>query len=134
MKSKKARIGIIIAVLCVLMLFFAIFLEPSFFKGFLMGMYISAICICTLILIEVWVQEEKKDEKETPEGTLTIDHAKELLNNVINHISVAETTNETLSQLIGLGFTKEDLLEFNFSKADIEYAFAEYESDDEPDC
>ena len=68
-KTKKAHIGTIIAVLCVLMLFFAIFLEPSFFKGIMMGLYIAAICVCTLILIEVWVQEEKKDEKITQKNS-----------------------------------------------------------------
>ncbi len=131
MKSKKAHIGITIAVLFVLMLFFAIFLEPSFFKGLMMGLYIASILVCGIVFFKVC--EDEKEEVPA-EGTLSVDHAKELLNNVINHISVAETTNATLSQLIGLGFTKEDLLEFNFSKADIEYAFAEYESDPEPDC
>ena len=70
------------------------------------------------------------DWKPDP-APMTLERSKELLNNVINHIAAAENTNETITQLINLGFTKEELLEFNFSEVDIEYAFAEYDSDPE---
>ena len=70
------------------------------------------------------------DWKPDP-APMTLERSKELLNNVINHIAAAENTNETITQLINLGFTKEELLEFNFSEGDIEYAFAEYDSDPE---
>lgn len=72
------------------------------------------------------------DWKPDP-APMTLERARELLNNVINHIAAAENTNETITQLINLGFTKEELLEFNFSEGDVDYAFAEYDSDPETD-
>lgn len=60
---------------------------------------------------------------------MDLKHAKEILNNIINHICVATPTVETLRQLLFFGFTKEDLLEFEFSEADIDEAIRQYESD-----
>ena len=62
---------------------------------------------------------------------MDLEHAKALLSNVIDHVAVGNNTKETLKQLIFLGFTKEDLLEFQFCENDIDDAFAEYDSDDE---
>lgn len=63
------------------------------------------------------------EERSVPEqeiGRMTLERAKELLNNVINHISVANNCHETIRQLIDLGFTGQELCEeFSFNLMDI---------------
>lgn len=45
---------------------------------------------------------------------------KELLNNVINHLSVGESNSNLIDKLLDIGFTKEELVEhFNFNKEDV---------------
>ena len=55
----------------------------------------------------------------------------ELLNQVIDHVSVARNTAETIHELLHIGFDKDELTNiFNFDKSDVENAITndkEYE-------
>ena len=59
---------------------------------------------------------------------MTFEHAMELLRNVVEHTAVAENTATQIEMLqSNFGFTREDLLEFGYSEADID----ENEEDEE---
>lgn len=46
---------------------------------------------------------------------------KELLNQLIDHVAVASNTSETVSELLQIGFTSEELVnEFGFSQSDVD--------------
>lgn len=54
---------------------------------------------------------------------MDLERAMELLNEVIDHISAAESCEETIKQLLQIGFTEEELVNvFNFSESDVENA------------
>ena len=52
--------------------------------------------------------------------------AKEILNNIVDYVSVANDTASTIEELIKYGFDAEELVnDFNFSKSDVEYVTGE---------
>lgn len=54
---------------------------------------------------------------------LSIERSIELINNMINHLLVAEKLSTVIRELLFVGFTKEELInEFNFNEIDIEEA------------
>lgn len=58
--------------------------------------------------------------------------AMELLNAVINHLSVAERNNTVIEKLLNIGFTDEELInEFNFCREDVNDVLKEMEKEDE---
>lgn len=61
---------------------------------------------------------------------MTLERAKELLNQIIDSISIGNTCSETIKQLLFLGFTGEELYnDFGFSLHDVADAEEEYECD-----
>lgn len=63
---------------------------------------------------------EEHSASEEKMGKMSLERAKELLNNVIDHISVANSCHETIRQLIDLGFTGQELCdEFSFNPLDV---------------
>ena len=66
-----------------------------------------------------------------PNKQLPHDRCMELLNQVIDHVSVARNTAETIHELLHIGFDKDELTNiFNFDKSDVENAITndkEYE-------
>lgn len=62
------------------------------------------------------------------------DRAMELLNAMINNLSVAERNNDVIEKLLNIGFTEEELInEFNFCRDDVEYVSKEINDDKEDD-
>lgn len=50
------------------------------------------------------------------------EHYREVLNNTINHFSVTENCQTTISKLLFLGFEPDELVsDFNFQASDVEY-------------
>lgn len=49
-------------------------------------------------------------------------HYKSLLNSVVDYTAVAENTSEQIEDLMNMGFSRDDLLEFNYSASDIDDA------------
>lgn len=44
-----------------------------------------------------------------------------LLNQIIDHVSCARNTSETIGELVNMGFSTEELVEyFNFSQSDVD--------------
>ncbi len=63
----------------------------------------------------------KKLESEIKRLCATLEHYKELLGNVVEHVSVAENTSTQIETLqTDYGFTREDLLHFGYSEEDID--------------
>ena len=56
----------------------------------------------------------------TKENEMTMTRAVELLNSVVDHVTVANNTAESISELMSMGFGTEDLVYFGFTKEDIE--------------
>jgi len=56
---------------------------------------------------------------------MTKEHLEELINGVINHIAVANSVSEQIEELDRMGFTKDDLLYFGYSKEDLKDHFSE---------
>lgn len=66
-----------------------------------------------------WIVEEHNVPEEEM-GRMTLERAKELLNKVIDHVSVANSCHETIRRLMDLGFTGQELCdEFSFTLMDI---------------
>lgn len=67
--------------------------------------------------------EDKIDiPRSEKKKTMTKSRAMELLNGIINHISVAVSTRNVIEGLLSIGFTKEELVEeFGYSSSDVEY-------------
>lgn len=62
---------------------------------------------------------------------MKLDRAKELLNAVINNLSVAESNNTVIQKLLYIGFTEDELInEFNFSIKDVKDAAEKDEYED----
>ena len=54
------------------------------------------------------------------------ERCEELLNNLINHLSVAENTNTVIKELFRIGFTEDELItEFAFAENDVKEAAKE---------
>ena len=54
-------------------------------------------------------------------GWISHERAMELLNEIINHVTIAENTSNSISKLVNMGFSLEELVRhFNFSSSDIE--------------
>ena len=82
---------------------------------------------------KIQIVEERSVPKEEMKR-MTLERAKELLNNVIDHISAANSCHETIRQLIDLGFTGQELCdEFSFSLMDIIDAMGSEEDGEEED-
>ena len=61
-----------------------------------------------------------------PEGQMNPERAMEILNNVVNFVSIGNDTKDTINELLKYGFEAEELVnDFNFSKADVEDATGE---------
>ncbi len=59
-------------------------------------------------------------------------HYRELLNNVIEHVAVAENISTQIETLQNdFGFTREDLIDFGYSKEDIDNALSEDDEDED---
>lgn len=56
----------------------------------------------------------------TKENEMTLTRAVELLNSVVDHVSAANNTSGSISELMSMGFETEDLVCFGFTKEDIE--------------
>ena len=73
----------------------------------------------------------KDDKRRNKEMSMTCERQKELLDSIIDHISAANDTQETLHKLLFLGFTAEELHnDFEFGIDDIkdaEESMDEYE-------
>ena len=82
---------------------------------------------------KIQIVEERSVPKEEMKR-MTLERAKELLNNVIDHISAANSCHETIRRLIDLGFTGQELCdEFSFSLMDIIDAMGSEEDSEEED-
>ena len=63
---------------------------------------------------------------------MTHARCKELLNAMIDNLSVAERNNTVIQKLLGIGFTEEELInEFNFCRNDVEDVVEEMKKDEE---
>lgn len=52
---------------------------------------------------------------------MTKERTMELLNQIVEHVCVAENTNNSISNLLAMGFTPEELVkEFNFNQIDMD--------------
>lgn len=51
---------------------------------------------------------------------MTKNRAKEIINNLIDHLAATMDTQEQIEALINIGFTKKELKEFHYSEVDIE--------------
>ena len=59
----------------------------------------------------------------------------EILNGVVEYTAIARDTTEQIQELIRLGFMPEELVDhFAYSKADVEYALACDDSDDDEEA
>lgn len=53
---------------------------------------------------------------------MNITRAKEILNNIVNYVAVANDTNDQIEELLKYGFEPSELVsDFGYSKADVEY-------------
>ena len=63
---------------------------------------------------------------------MTLDRSMELLNAMIDNLSVAENNTTVIKHLLHVGFTKDELItDFNFAESDVVYALEsmdDYES------
>lgn len=59
---------------------------------------------------------------------MTKERMEELLNNVINYFAIAENTPAQIAYLANIGFTKEELIYFGYSKEDINSYYFEDDS------
>jgi hypothetical protein len=63
---------------------------------------------------------------------MTCERCKELLNAMIDHLSVAERNDEVIKKLLNIGFTEGELInEFNFCEDDVKEVITEMEEDEE---
>lgn len=63
---------------------------------------------------------------------MKLSRAKELLNAMIDHLSVAERNDEVIKKLLHIGFTEDELInEFNFCEDDVKEVATEMEEDEE---
>lgn len=63
---------------------------------------------------------------------MTCERYKELLNVMIDHLSVAERNDEVIKKLLNIGFTEEELInEFNFCEDDVNDVAEELSKDEE---
>lgn len=54
----------------------------------------------------------------------------DLLNSIVNHVSCARNTSETIQELLLMGFEGDELIHvFNFTKDDVEDAINEFEEE-----
>lgn len=51
---------------------------------------------------------------------MTKEHMEILLNNIVNHITSANDTVDSITELYNLGFDREDLLYFGFSENELD--------------
>lgn len=59
-------------------------------------------------------------------------HYRELLNNVVEHVAVAENTSTQIETLQNdYGFTREDLIDFGYNEEDIDNALSEENEDED---
>lgn len=78
---------------------------------------------------ECIAREEQHTVNWKPE--LEQERCMELLNSVINHVSVANNTSETIMELLMMGFTTEELVTyFMFSQSDVDDIAEEMESEE----
>lgn len=56
---------------------------------------------------------------------MTKNRAKEIINNLIDHLAAAMDTQEQIEALINIGFTKKELKEFHYSEVDIDQYYSE---------
>lgn len=65
-------------------------------------------------------------------GHVSYSRAMELLNAMIDHLSVAERNDEVIKKLLHIGFTEDELInEFNFCEDDVKEVATEMEEDEE---
>ena len=63
---------------------------------------------------------------------MTNKRAMELLNQIIDYTSIARDTEETISELLHMGFSAEELCnEFAFGQEDIDYVLNDIEIDED---
>lgn len=68
---------------------------------------------------------EKQPERK---NNMTKERCMELLNQVINHVSVAHNTKQQIYELLLIGFTADELIdEFNFDEDDVNDALFEFD-------
>lgn len=68
---------------------------------------------------------EKQPERK---NNMTKERCMELLNQVINHVSVAHNTKQQIYELLLIGFTADELIdEFNFDEDDVNDALSEFD-------
>lgn len=78
---------------------------------------------------EAFITKEAWNKLQQP---MTLDRAMELINAIINNLSVAERNKDVIQYLLHVGFTAEELVhDFNFTKDDVTDA---EESMDEYEC
>lgn len=74
----------------------------------------------------------KEEWNRTHVAPMKQERCMELLNAVIDHLSVAERNKDVIQQLLRIGFTGEELItHFNFTKDDVEEASEDMEEDEE---
>ena len=63
---------------------------------------------------------------------MSLDRAMELINAMIDNLSVAERNNDIIQKLLNIGFTEEELInEFNFCEDDVKEVIKDMEEDEE---
>lgn len=71
------------------------------------------------------------DIVETGKPAMTYQRAMELLNGIINHVSVAENTSTQIAELTSMGYSPEELVNnFNYSQSDIDDYLEDTEDDE----
>jgi len=88
------------------------------------GADVSSITQCNEYITREDYQKLKKP--------ITRDRAVELLNAVLNHMSVAERNDDVIKTLLSIGFTEDELVvDFNFCREDIQSIIKEMEAENE---
>ena len=78
---------------------------------------------------ESFITREEWNKLQKP---MTLNRAMELINAIINNLSVAERNKDVIQYLLHVGFTKDELIhDFNFTKDDVDDA---EENMDEYEC
>lgn len=72
-----------------------------------------------------------KEDWEKVYHPITRERAMNLLNAMIDHLSVAERNDDVIKKLLNIGFTDEELIhEFNFCEDDVKYVVEELENNE----
>lgn len=72
-----------------------------------------------------------KELNDRLEERKQLKHYRELLNNVVEHVAVAENVSTQIEKLQDdFGFTHEDLIDFGYRKEDIDNALSEDDEDE----